>query len=324
MADTKPTSIRDVAKLAGVSTATVSHVVNNTRTVSEPTRARVQRAIKALNYAPNAMARNLRTGRTGKILFIVPDIGSVFFASIIEALENSVSRYDYQLMIANTHENWEREREYLKTLNRSNIDGLILATAAPSQEALDEYLPKDVPALLVDRKRADRKMNGVYIATYECIYDSVIELAQQGHQKIGFISGIENVSTSVERLKAYQEGIKKMHLQEFIAYGNSLPSSSPACLQKLVKQGCTAIVIANETMTDDALIYLYAKHPSLARKITICGFRHETAAYGLTDLAIVQPSSEMGKKAGERIVDMILNNDNRIREIHLRAYRVKD
>ncbi len=319
----KSASINDVARLAGVSTATVSHVINKTRIVSKETTEKVEAAIRQLNYRPNTMARNLRTGRTGEILFIVPDIGSVFFTSIIEALENTLSEQDYQLVLANTHESWEREKEYLRLLNRSNFDGLILATTQTEADVLTACLPADMPTVLVDRKLAGLNMNCVWVTSYRAVYDSVLDLAKQGHQKIGYIAGVAGVSTSQERLQAYQDAMAKLQLEPYIERGNSLPSSSPACFSRLIKRGCTAIVISNETMTDDALIYMYSQQPEIRRQVTVCGYRHDNARYSLADYAIIQPSGRMGVIAGERILELISSPETETKEVRLKARRDK-
>ena len=102
-------TISDVAKLAGVSTATVSHTINNTRYVSNETKEKVYRAIAELGYTPDASARSFRTGKKKIIGFIVPDIANKFFATMIESVEKYLSAHGYQLIIANTRENMERE-----------------------------------------------------------------------------------------------------------------------------------------------------------------------------------------------------------------------
>ena len=106
---TMKVTISDVARLAGVSTATVSHTINSTRYVSEETREKVYRAIAELGYTPDASARSFRTGKKRTIGFIVPDISNKFFSTMIESVENYLSAHGYHLIIANTKENAERE-----------------------------------------------------------------------------------------------------------------------------------------------------------------------------------------------------------------------
>jgi len=109
-------TISDVAKLAGVSTATVSHTINNTRYVSNETKEKVYRAIEELGYTPDASARSFRTGKKKIIGFIVPDIANKFFATMIESVEKYLSANGYQLIIANTRENMDREETNIRLL----------------------------------------------------------------------------------------------------------------------------------------------------------------------------------------------------------------
>ena len=109
-------SMRDVAARAGVSVATVSHVINNTRYVAEGTRERVQAAIEELNYNPDTMARIFKTGRTNLVGFVVPNISDPFFSTLIEEVESVLSRQNYRLVVTNSHEDEQREIENLRFL----------------------------------------------------------------------------------------------------------------------------------------------------------------------------------------------------------------
>ena len=120
-------TISDVAKLAGVSTATVSHTINNTRYVSNETKEKVYRAIEELGYTPDASARSFRTGKKKIIGFIVPDIANKFFATMIESVEKYLSANGYQLIIANTRENMDREETNIRLLTAGLVDGLLVA-----------------------------------------------------------------------------------------------------------------------------------------------------------------------------------------------------
>ena len=121
-------TISDVARLAGVSTATVSHTINSTRYVSGETKEKVYRAIAELGYTPDASARSFRTGKKKTIGFIVPDISNKFFATMIESVENYLSAHGYHLIIANTKENPEREETNIRLLSAGLVDGLLIAS----------------------------------------------------------------------------------------------------------------------------------------------------------------------------------------------------
>ena len=121
-------TISDVAKLAGVSTATVSHTINNTRYVSSETKEKVYQAIAELGYTPDASARSFRTGKKKTVGFIVPDISNKFFATMIESVENDLSSHGYHLIIANTKEDMDREETNIRLLTAGLVDGLLIAS----------------------------------------------------------------------------------------------------------------------------------------------------------------------------------------------------
>ena len=141
-------TISDVARLAGVSTATVSHTINSTRYVSGETKEKVYQAIRQLGYTPDASARSFRTGKKKTIGFIVPDISNKFFGTIIESAENYLSAQGYHLIIANTKESMDREETNLRLLTAGLVDGLLVASTMDDFARLDGLIPAGFP----DRK----------------------------------------------------------------------------------------------------------------------------------------------------------------------------
>ena len=309
MTTKNPVSMIDVARLAGVSTTTVSHVLNNTRFVSEETREKVNAAIRQLNYVPNASARTLKTGKTHKIQFIISDVDNSFFTSLIDTIENELAGKGYQLLLANTHENWERERKHLQSVSRSTVDGLILSTAQTDWKVLQKFLPSDIPIILIDRQPKDCSVDSVSISTYKAVYRAIIRLHQAGYTKIGLIGARENLSTSIERDEAYKDAVSDLHLEPYIAPSDSLRNSSPSRYQMLVQQGCTAILIANERMTEDIVHYQYKNPEELKKGISLVGFADSGEPYWLLERMIIQPTDEMGRYAAGRLLQMIADED---------------
>ena len=125
-------TISDVAKLAGVSTATVSHTINNTRYVSSETKEKVYRAISELGYTPDASARSFRTGKKKTVGFIVPDIANKFFATMIESVETCLAAHGYHLIIANTKEDMDREENNIRLLSAAPAPWMISSGSIPS------------------------------------------------------------------------------------------------------------------------------------------------------------------------------------------------
>ena len=207
-------TISDVAKLAGVSTATVSHTINNTRYVSNETKEKVYRAIEELGYTPDASARSFRTGKKKIIGFIVPDIANKFFATMIESVEKYLSAHGYQLIIANTRENMDREETNIRLLTAGLVDGLLVASTMDDFQRFDALIPAGFPVVLVDRIFETKKYSSVCVSNFQPIYRSVCRLAGKGDQRIGIIGGLPRLSSTQERISAYRQAMADCGLPE--------------------------------------------------------------------------------------------------------------
>ena len=159
-------SIRDVAALAGVSTATVSHVINNTRYVKEETKRLVLKSIEELHYSPDATARSFKTGKRNLIAFIVPDISNPFFATMIEEVENVISKEGFKLLVINTKETKEREIDNLRILSSGIVDGFVLASTVENYSDISGIVPPSIPVVLVDRSPLGAPYDSVISANY--------------------------------------------------------------------------------------------------------------------------------------------------------------
>ena len=176
-------TISDVAKLAGVSTATVSHTINSTRYVSDETKEKVYQAIAQLGYTPDASARSFRTGKKKTIGFIVPDISNKFFSTMIESVENTLSQAGYRLIIANTKENADREENNIRLLSAGLVDGLLVASTMEDFQRFDSLIPAGFPVVLVDRVFEEKKYPSVCVSNFQPIYRSVCRLAGRGDRR---------------------------------------------------------------------------------------------------------------------------------------------
>lgn len=302
-------TISDVARLAGVSTATVSHTINSTRYVSSDTKEKVYQAIEELGYTPDASARSFRTGKKKTIGFIVPDISNKFFGTIIESAENYLSAKGYHLIIANTKENMDREETNLRLLTAGLVDGLLIASTMDNFSRLDSLIPVNFPVVLVDRTFQTKKYPSVAVSCHNSIYQSVCRLADQGKRRIGIIGGLPRLSTTQERITAYRTAIADQGLEldeALIRYGNSMENSVPPCLDHLLEQGCDAILVCQGLMAFATIAYLRRKGIQPCQDLEIVSFvDYDTWAYEFyydqVD-RIIQPVEELGRIAGEQIL----------------------
>lgn len=309
-------TISDVAKLAGVSTATVSHTINSTRYVSGETRDKVYRAIAELGYTPDASARSFRTGKKKTIGFIVPDISNKFFATMIEAVENCLSAHGYHLIIANTKENTEREETNIRLLSAGLVDGLLIASTIEDFSRFESLIPAGFPVVLVDRTFEAKRFPSVSVSNFQPIYRSVCRLAGKGDKRIGIIGGLPRLSSTRERIAAYREAVADCGLPQdeaLIRFGNSMENSARACLDELLEQKCDAIVVAQGLMASDTVIYLHEKGLRLGEDIDLVTFvdydSNINHLYSNQMDCIVQPVEELGEAAGEQILQRIESPD---------------
>ena len=309
-------TISDVAKLAGVSTATVSHTINNTRYVSNETKEKVYRAIAELGYTPDASARSFRTGKKKIIGFIVPDIANKFFATMIESVEKYLSAHGYQLIIANTRENMEREETNIRLLTAGLVDGLLVASTMDDFQRFDALIPAGFPVVLVDRVFEEKKYSSICVSNFQPIYRSVCRLAGKGDRRIGITGGLPRLSSTQERISAYRQAMADCGLPEeegLIQYGDSLENSACACLDKLLERRCDAIIVCQGMMASETIIYLHQKGIRLGKDIDLVSFvDYDSDVYTLyADQmdTIIQPVEELGRSAGEQILKRVEEPD---------------
>ncbi|BFL40744.1 LacI family DNA-binding transcriptional regulator [Agathobaculum sp. NSJ-28] len=300
-------TIRDVARLANVSSATVSHVFNKTRFVSPEKTEQVLKAAKELNYTPNAYAKSFRTGKKNLIGFIVPDISNRFFATIIEAVETTLSQYNYKLIVANTKETGTRELEHLSYFCSGVVDGLLIASTFKNYSDISKYLNPNLPVLFVDRKFDNMPWCSATITNTDATYCATSDLIQSGHTKIGYVAGIPHLSTTKGRINGYLSAMRDagIEVQEsWITYGNSMKTSAEGCVQKLLQENCTALIISNGVMSLDVANYLYRMKKTVPAVYFDDDYKLDMAPCFAT---ISQPSYELGKTAAEQIMCLIDN-----------------
>jgi len=305
-------TISDVAKLAGVSTATVSHTINNTRYVSSETKDKVYNAIAELGYTPDASARSFRTGKKKTVGFIIPDISNKFFATMIESVEHYLANQSYHLIIANTKEDMEREENNVRLLTAGLVDGLLVASTMDDFAKFDALIPAGFPVVLVDRTFDNKKYSSLCVSNFQPIYRSVCRLAGKGDQRIGIIGGLPRLSTTKERISAYQQAMADCGLStdgSLIRYGNSMENSARACLDDLLEQHCDAIIVTNGLMAAETVIYLHEKSIRLVQDIDLVSFiDYDSEFYQIYSNqmdSIIQPVEELGAAAAEQILRRI-------------------
>ncbi|MGN6503298.1 MAG: LacI family DNA-binding transcriptional regulator [Pseudolysinimonas sp.] len=297
-------SIKEVAHLAGVSVATVSHVINGTRFVTDETRGKVEAAIEHLQYSPNILARKFKTGSRDTVGFIVPDIANGYFATLIEEVEDVLQGHGFRLIVSNTRENAGRELDSLRMLSSGVVDGFVIASAVDDYRELDAALPAGFPVVLVDRAVENAPVDVVTTDNAGAIHEGLSALIAVGHRRVGILASVRHLSTTAERVNAYRAALSENGIEpeeSWIRYVESMADPVQPSAQALLDAGCTAIVASNNVLTSKLL----AAFP--AGDLAILGYRdpaHEVSPR--TDVRwLEEPIGEMGRLAGEAIIRRI-------------------
>jgi LacI family transcriptional regulator len=267
----------DVAARAGVSVSTVSHVVNGTRPVRAPTRARVEKAIAETGYLPNRIARSLATRDTHLIGIVMSALTNRFFVAIVAAIDRAGRRHGYNSVLADSRDQVNYEAEALNTLLSRRVDGVVLAPAAGDRgRVLDRLLADGVPTVLIDRF-ADDRFDQVGVENLQATASLVEHLASAGHTRIALISGLRGLSTTDERVAGYQLGLERVGLpqrRELVVSGKSDAGAAERAVNELLdrKRPPTAIVSGNNYMTIGVLRALRTRGARVPDDIAVVAF----------------------------------------------------
>jgi len=302
------TSIKDVAKAAGVSTATVSRVLANNAPIRPETRERVMQAVADLNYRPNLIARSLRAQKSAKIGLVVSDIRNPFFTAIGRAVEDTAYEQGYSVLMCNTDENPEKERLYLNILHDENVAGVIFS---PTQQfyARAENFHSKIPFVIIDRQVNTREADMVLLDNISAAYELTSHLLANGYHKIAGLFG--NASTTgKERQHGFQEALSEQ----------GLTPAAVHFIEPRIKHGYEktrelltqtehpdAIFTSNSLLTAGAFQAIRDCDMTVPDEVALVGFDETTwgALVNPPITVIAQPTTEIGRTATELLFQRI-------------------
>jgi len=296
-------TIRDIARLAGVSVATVSGVLNNKPTVKSALVERVKKAMDALDYHPDAVARSLRVGRTFTVGMIIADVTNPFFTDVIRGVEKEAQANGYSIILCDANEDPSIERHYFSTLSARRVDGVLLApTRGPYVHESRRH--KHFPIVLIDRVPLGFQGDAVLTDNFGAAYEGTRHLIGLGHRRIATITGYLSLSNGLDRLEGFRKALQEEHLalpDEYLQQGDFQVESGYRCGLKLLQLPVppTAIFSSNNKMTLGLMRALRELGKSCPQQVSVLGFDDfEWSAYFTPQLStIAQPAYEMGKIA---------------------------
>lgn len=318
-------TIHEVADKAGVSSTTVSHVINNTRFVSEETRTKVLSAMEELGYRPNYLARSLRRGETYTIGLILPDSANPFFAEIGHSIEDVAFRQGYSVILCNTEGDLQKERRYIDVLCTKQVDGIIFVASGEHADSLQELQHLHIPLAVVDRLLSDSlEVDAVLTDNFEGGYLAARHLIQLGHQHIACITGPSNITPSAERVSGYREALQDAGLpieEDLIVAGDFHPSSGRAATLHLLASTNppTALFACNDLMAIGAISAAREANCPTPDCLAVVGFDDiELASYANPPLTtIAQPKKEICELVVSLLLERINNSDHPARRYSL-------
>ena len=206
-------SIKDIAREAGVAISTVSNVINNSRYVTSHTKEKVLSAIKKIGYRPNIIARGLRTHSTRTVAVIVPDINSSFFSQVINGIEEIARQRNYTMILGATSFDFIEEERITNILLDSFIDGFIFFSGFDNYELIKKIYDRNIPVVALDKDFGETDIPTVAIDNFAATESCVDYLCSLGHKKIGYISFTYDKQTTVrKRFEGYLSGLKKNNI----------------------------------------------------------------------------------------------------------------
>lgn len=317
-------SIKDVAKAAGVSTATVSRVLSHGAHVRPEVRERVMEVVEQLSYRPNLLARSLRSQQSSTIGLIVSDIRNPFFTAMSRAVEDTAYEQGFSLMLCNTDENPEKEAIYLNLMHDQNVAGVIFS---PTLHMANNFNVSQItfPTVVVDRAIKDVDVDGVLLDNVDAAYRLSTHLIERGYQNIGILYG-ETSTTGKERYRGFEKALRAHNLSPVAEHVKSVQPKIEmgyAATLKILATGqpLDALFTTNSLLAAGALQAIRERNLTIPDDIALVTFDETTWASLVQPplTLIAQPTYEIGKTATELLLQRIADPNRATRQVIMKG-----
>ena len=322
------TTITEIAKELGVSPSTVSRALNNHPAISDKTRKAVVKLAQKLNYQPNLLALNLLKKKTNTIGIIVPEITSYFFSSIINGIQDLVNPLGINIIIGQSNESYEEEKNIVQTFASIRVDGFLISPASETKtfDHLEMLVNNNIPLVIFDRDCEGIEIDKVFVDEYNGAFQAVEYLSQTGCKRIAHIAGQQTLSTARHRLRAYKDALKKHNLpiiEEYIVESSGFaPEHGIDPTKKLLalQNPPDAIFAINDGVAIGAMYIIKDAGISIPDEISVIGFDDDPhSSYFKPSLSTVwQPTYEMGMLSA-RILMKRINSNNDLSKIRVES-----
>ncbi|MCK0190922.1 LacI family DNA-binding transcriptional regulator [Arenibacter sp. F20364] len=320
------TSLKDIAKIVGVSIPLVSYVLSNKgkeNRVSEKTAKRIRQVAKELNYHPNWNARSLKTNKTRSIGVIVADISNPFFSHLARTIEDEAFSQDYTVIFGSSDEKVEKFNKVLDFLKMRQVDGFIIAAPEGSKDIISDLAKAGIPFVLIDRFFNDLNTNYVTVDNYKASMQATNYLLGKGNKKIGAVLYDSTLHHYQERHQGYAEALKQAGLPvdtELIKKINhgSLKADMKNVVKELIQDaGVDAIYFHTNTLAEEGLTQMLGLDRKILKKVDVVVFDQNSSYNFLEDPIpyLHQPIKEIGQKALRILIEQIKEPTQELQQI---------
>ena len=322
-------SIKDVAREAGVSIATVSRVLNDIDVVNEDTKKKVKDAIKKLAYRPNIVARSLKTQKSSTIGIIIPDISNQFYPEIVRGCEDVASIYNYNIMLCNADLDVEKEMEALRILKEKMIDGVIYMSNSIDHNIIDLIKELQLPTVLVETTDTEGIFPSVTIDNIMAAADAVKYLGNKGNKKIAYVgTNIEKDNALAKRYAGYNKGLTEMGItldENLVYFGGVKARDGYMGINTILDSGkeVDAVFCASDEIAMGVINALRDRSIKVPENVDVMGFDdiYSASVFYPKLTTVAQPMYDMGSVSMRMLIKAI--NNLKVEEEHfVLPYRI--
>lgn len=308
-----PLTLKDIAQMAGVSTATVSKVINGKdKDIGAKTIERIKAIVEELDYRPNSLARSMKTKITRTIGLIIPDVRNPFFTDLARGAEDCANERGYSLLFCNSDDNLSKELAYINTLTQKQVDGIVLAGSVWRNKELEEKFKIHVPIVTLDRDVYFKGVRShVHTDSFCGTYDAVQHLIELGHRKILFLTGRIDSTITIRRLEGYKQALADngIKFNEALVAGGTFTAdfAYQYVASGQLDDSVTAIFCGNDLMALGAIKALKEQNKKVPQDMSIIGFDDiALASINTPSLTTVrQPSYDLGFVTVRRLIEIL-------------------
>ncbi len=314
----KKVSLKDIATKVGVSTATVSYVLNGLekeKRVGVEVAKKIKDAARELNYMPNQIARSLRKGSTNTIGLIVADIANPFFGQLARIVEDEAIKHNYTVIFGSSDEDCVKSEALIDTFVNRQVDGFIIVPSEGCESQISSLINREVPCVLIDRYLPQLDASYVVLDNFSAVYHAVTHLVEKGHRRIGMVAYENSLIHMSERIRGYKEAMidhqieKEIHVEK-IAYNLTRNEMEQIIGDMLMDRKSDALIFATNALSIAGLYAVKNIQKKVPEELALIGFDgNEAFDFFESPLTYIkQPLEQMGRESVRILLDEIKGN----------------